>query len=203
MPGRYDRLLKFLSLLAIVFIVAGCAFGGHDIEARVSADFKKLAVVPFREKDLYFLESKHGADVAGLVVSLILKNALDSSMVDPKPAFDMIRDVRPEKINWGDVATVLNVDYIVIGTIGTFRSRDPVKDVNCFRGEMTVDVSVWKPDNSMVLRETVKARHPSDKFSAPVISVFDTSEEEVLGRLKWNMAMKISKFFYPHSPDDD
>ena len=189
-------------LVALVF-VSGCIIGGgHEIEARVNADNKKLAVIPFREKDLYFLESKHGADVAGLVVSAILKNALNPKIVDPKKAFDMIRDVNPEKINWGDVATVLEVDYLVVGSIGTFRARDPKRDVNCYRGEMRMDLEVWCPDNTFVLKEKVSAKHPSDRFDVPVLSTFDTTEEEVLGRLKWNIAKSIARFFFAYAPDD-
>jgi hypothetical protein len=49
--------------------------------------------------------------------------------------------------------------------------------------------------------ETIAARHPSGKFSAPILAGMDTSEEDILERLRQIAADKIGKLFYPHEPD--
>lgn len=194
-----------ICILLLVFSVASGCFlgGGHEVEARVPTEGKKISVVPFREKDLYFLESKVGAQVAGLVAQVILKDGFDAKIFDPSPAFDLIKDKNPRTIDWGEVAKKLKVDYIIVGNILEYRARDPVRDVNCYRGQMAVEVTVWRPDKSMALAETVTAVHPSGRFSAEVISPFDTTEEQVLGHLQAKTALKIARLFFPHTPEDN
>ena len=196
--------LAIIAITTAVLCLSSCSlFGGHEMDARLPTEGKKISVVPFREKDLYFLESKVGAQVAGLVTQILLKETVDTRLVDPKPAFDLMRDKNPDKIEWGSVAKALDVDYVVVGNILLFRSRDPKRDVNCYRGEVAVQVTVWRPDNSLALTETATARYPSGKFSAPVASFFDTTEEKVLNHLKAKAALEIARFFFPYSPSDD
>jgi len=196
------RRLRFLALLTGVFI-SGCSlFGGHAVEARIPTAGKKLSLIPFREKDLYYLESAAGAEMAALVQQVILKEAPEVRIVDSTPALQMLQDKNPDSINWGAVAKKLKVDYIVIGNILTYRAKDP-KDRGCYRGRMVVQVTVMRPDNSIALTETVSVSHPSGRFSAPVISPLDSSEKEILTRLQVKMAKAIGKFFYAYTPEED
>jgi hypothetical protein len=192
-----------LIALTILLLGSGCIFAGHDVDARVSCDGKKIAIIPFREQDLYFLESPAGAEVAGLVAQIIMKEALDVKLVNPSPAFkDFLQDKNPDAIEWGKMAEKLKVDFLLAGHIKVFRSRDPKKDINCYRGVIKVDVVVYCPDNTMKLVDSVIARYPSGRFSAPVMSLFEVEEEEVLNRLKAKAALEIARFFFPYSPGD-
>lgn len=172
------------------------------MEARIRTEGKKIAVIPFRrqDEDLYFLESKVGDEISVVVAQLIMKEAINTKVADPTPAFDMVRDKNPETIKWGDVAKKLKADYVIVGNILVYRARDPKRHVNCYRGEMAVQVTVWDADNAMVLMETVATEYPSGKFRAPVLDTFSTTEAEVLARLRARAALWIARLFYDHTP---
>lgn len=196
----------FYAVILALVVFSGCIFGGgHDIEARVRTEGKKIAVIPFRRQDeeLYFLESKVGDKISVVVAQLIMKEAINTKVADPTPAFDMVRDKNPEKIKWGEVAKKLEADYVIVGNILTYRARDPKRHVNCYRGEMAVQVTVWDQDNAMVLMETATAEYPSGKYSAPVVDIFSTTEEEVLARLRAKTALRIARFFFDHTPSKE
>jgi hypothetical protein len=182
--------------------VSGCIFGGHDVEPRIPTFGKKIAVIPFRENNLYYYESGLGIQMATLVTQLIVKEAFDMKVVNPGPSEPLVRDRDPDKIDWGEIAKKLKADYVLTGHITLFRSKDPRKDVGFYRGEMVIQVKAWRPDNTIALMETVRAKHPSDRFDMPVVVEMDSSEEEVLGRLKVQAAIEIAKFFYAHDVGD-
>lgn len=194
-----SRCLRVVLLLAVC--VSGCIIGGHDVEPRIPTFGKKIAIIPFREKDLYYCESRLGMQMATLVTQIIVKEAFDMKVVNPAPCEPLLKDRDPDKIDWSEIAKKLKADYVLTGHITTFRSKDPRKDVGFYRGEMVIQVKVWCPDNTIALMETVRAKHPSDRFDVPVIVEMDSSEEEVLGRLKAQAAVKIAKFFYAHDEE--
>ena len=191
-----------MTLLAAM-CASGCILGGHDVEPRIPTFNKKIAIIPFREKDLYYFESKVGMQMATLVTQIIVKEAFDMKVVNPAPSEALVRDKNPEKINWGEVAKKLKADYVLTGHIVVFRAKDPRRDVGFYRGEMAIQVKVWRADNTIALMETVKAKHPSDRFDVPVVVEMDASEDEILGRLKAQAAIKIGKFFYAHDVQDN
>jgi hypothetical protein len=190
------------TVLLAVACVSGCIIGGHDVEPRIPTFGKKIAVIPFREKDLYYYESRVGMQMATLVTQVIVKEAFDMKVVNPAPSEPLVRDRDPDKIDWGGIAKKLKADYVLTGHIVLFRAKDPRKDVGFFRGEMVIQIKVWRADNTIAMMETVKAKHPSDRFDVPVVVEMDATEEEILGRLKAQTAIKIGKFFYAHDVED-
>jgi hypothetical protein len=190
------------SALFLAACISGCLFGGHDVEPRIPTFGKKIVVVPFREDNSYYFESTLGRGMASLVTQIIVKEAFDMKVLNPVPAESLVKDKNPDKIDWGEIAKRLKADYVLTGHITRFRAKDPKKDVGFYRGEMVIQVKVWRPDNTMAIMETVRARHPSDRFGMPVVPEMDATEDEVLGRLKAQAAIKIAKFFYAHDVED-
>lgn len=194
-------------LCMVLFIgvcVSGCSlFGGRMVKPRVPTYNKKITVVPFREKDLYYLESTVGAEMVELIAGILVNEAANMKVISPMPAFNLIRDKNPASIDWRAVAKELGVDYVLTGNIRTYQSRDPRRDVACYRGTMAIHVKVYEPGGSIALTEFVRADYPSGTFSPSHISVLDTTDEEVLARLRLKAASKIAKFFYAHAPEED
>jgi hypothetical protein len=203
---RRKQLAKSIVLAVLLSLtgVSGCIFGGGGgIEPKIPTSGKKIAVIPFRENDLYYFESTLGIEMAFAVSQILLREADDMTLVNSQPAQALTRDKNPDKIEWDKVAEELGVDYVLTGHITLFRARDPKRHVNCYRGEMVVQLMIWRPDKSIALMETVTATHPSGRFSLPVLDMLSTTEEEVLNKLKARTAGKIAKLFYPHEPDED
>jgi len=198
------RKLKACAAFLFLVSITGCLFGGHGIEPKFPTSGKKVAVIPFREDDLFYVESKLGLDMAARVIREIARNAIDMRAVDPKPAYEeylVYKD--PDKVEWDKVAAKLKADYVLIGHIRRFRARDPKRDVNLFRGEMIIEITVMRADNSIAAMETIVAKHPSGKFITPVLDNINTTEEDVLERLRQLAADKIGKLFYSHEPSQD
>ncbi len=196
------KCISISSALLLALCVSGCLFGGHDVEPRIPTFGKKIVVIPFREENLYYYESRVGMQMSTLVTQIIVKEAFDMKVLDPMPSEPLLRNKDPEKINWGEIAKKLKADYVLTGNITLFRAKDPRKDVGFYRGEMVIQVKVWRPDNTIAMMETVRAKHPSDRFDMPVVVEMDATEAEILGRLKAQAAMKIAKFFYAHDMED-
>jgi predicted nucleic acid-binding protein len=196
-------LTRIVILMSALLVFSGCIFGGHEFEPVVPTANKKIAVIPFMEQDRYYTESAAGNEIAELVVQLLLKNATDMKLVDWRKAQDLILDENPGDIAWDEVAKKLGADYVVTGNIQLLRARDPKRDVNFCKGEMVMQVTVWTPENTMAICETVTAKYPSGRYNAPVVLPFDMEEDEVLGRLKAEAGLKIARFFYPYTPAED
>jgi hypothetical protein len=188
------------SLIFLVF--AGCVTD-RMIEPSFDTVDKKIVFVPFCERDLYYFESAEGMRISALLAAVVSRKSDDLKVVDVAPAAPLIKGKNPDTINWQEVGKAVGADYVVLGFIKTLRAKDSLH-VNCYKGVFNAEITVIQTATGKeVMREDVFATYPSGRFQQEVLSVVETTEDEVLQKVKERGVAKMAEFFYPHPPPEE
>jgi hypothetical protein len=201
MRRNYSENLSVCFLFLLV--LAGCATGDM-IEPPFDTVGKKIVFVPFRERDLYHFESALGMEISALLASVVSKKSEELRVVDIAPAAPLIRSKEPGAIDWQEVGRAAGADYVVLGFIKTLRAKDPQLHVNCYKGVFQAEIAVIQTaTGTEVAKEDISVTYPSGKFGQEFLSVLETTEAEVIQKVKEQGVRKMAEFFYPHPPPED
>jgi hypothetical protein len=189
--------------LLFLTVLAGCGLTENMIEPPFGTAGKKIVFVPFCEPDLYYFESKRGMEISALLAHLVQSKSNELKVVDIAPAIALIRGKDPDAIDWQEVGRATGADYIVLGFVKTLRAKDP-EYVNCYKGRFHAQIAlIQTATGAELMREDVAVSYPSGSFAQPVLSVLETTEDEVLQKVKERGVMKMAEFFYPHPPSEE
>jgi TolB-like protein len=189
--------------LLFLTVLAGCGLTGNMIEPPFDTGGKKIVFVPFRERDLYYFESGLGMEISALLAHLVRSKSNELKVVDIAPAEALIKGRDPDAIDWQEVGRATGADYIVLGFIKTLRAKDP-EFVNCYKGRFYAQIAlIQAATGAELMREDVTTSYPSDNFAQPFLSVVETTEDEVLQKVKERGVIKMAELFYPHPPPEE
>lgn len=179
---------------ALLAAQAGCSlFQKETVKPSFPTEDKKIVVIPFAEPPMDFFESRLGELMATEFKQLVGAKNPGLKFQDPSPASEYLFGVDPSRVSWKKVAELTSADYVLVGNISLFRSKNP-RDIGVWKGRSVVQVKLIDASAGRELLDTkVQARYPGNDYET-----FFGDEEEVLTKLRQITVTKIARYFYEY-----
>jgi len=196
-------------LLAVCLAASGChiigvpfSFITHQDYASVAAEYDlesggRILVVPFKEKEGFYFESQKGRDLARLVELQMRANLKNIRLVSSNKVLESETPLRLETADWAAIGKALGADYILLGKISLFRTKEPGA-VNLLMGKSVVDVELLavQEEGRSVWSKRIDSKFPEDVNELGGVSTFHIDEETIHDGLLLAAAKEIVNNFY-------
>ena len=198
-------------LFAVCLPASGChilgvpfSFMTHKEYTMVPAEYdleslsgSSILVVPFKEKEGFYFKSQKGRDLARLVELRVRTNLKNMLPVSSNKVLESESPLRLETANWASTGKALGADYILLGEISLFRTKDPGA-LNMLMGKSVINVELLavREEAKIVWSKKINSKFPEDVGELGGVSEFHMDEETIHEGLLLRAAKDIVNNFY-------
>lgn len=193
----------FVGML-LLSVVCGCADSGDNvvgppcltvIEREVNTDGHTVVIIPFKDDNYPYFESRNGSDLSERVAGQMRRHLSKTRFVSALPIRKKFDSAQIENMGVDELGKAVRADRVLVGNIREFTAQEP-KTVGILRGTCRIDLVLFDaPKKQSIWRQSFKIHYPERGVGIPST---DTTPEKIREELLKLTSDTIAKKFYTY-----